>query len=112
MGWHALQSRAWSKTQAPRALSSAQAELYAVVKATSNGIGIKNIMKDFGRNIGVCILTDANAAFGNRASKRCGDECATWTLTCFGYRTRSRARRSSTGQPQPGRLADQVPQQH
>ena len=40
------------------------------------------------------------------------DECATWTLTCFGYRTRARARRSSTGQPQPGRLADQVPQQH
>ena len=64
--------KAWSKTQAPRALSSAEAELYAVVKATSKGIGIKNIIKDFGRNIGVCILTDASAAFGNRASKRCG----------------------------------------
>ena len=56
--------KAWSKTQATRALSSAEAELYAVVKATSEGIGIKNIMKDFGRNMGVCILTDASAALG------------------------------------------------
>ena len=56
--------KAWSKTQATRALSSAEAELHAVVKATSEGIGIKNIMKDFGRNMVVCILIDASAALG------------------------------------------------
>ena len=56
--------KAWSKTQATRALSSAEAELYAVVKATSEGIGIRSIMKDFGKVLKICILADASAALG------------------------------------------------
>ena len=63
--------KAWSKTRATRALSSAEAELHAVVRATSEGIGIENVMKDFGRNMGVCILTDASAASGI-VRRRCG----------------------------------------
>ena len=87
--------KAWSKTQATSPLSVAEAELYAVVMATSECIGITNIMNDFGRNMGVCILTDASAALGSFVAK-VWDECVTWTLTCFGYRTNARSRRLST----------------
>ena len=107
--------KAWSMTQATRASSSAEAELYAVVKATSEGIGIKNIMKDFGRNMGVCILTDASAALGIVRRKSVGrvrhmDTDVLWVQD----KSESKEVKHSKieGQPQPSRLVDQVPQEH
>lgn len=56
--------KAWSKTQATRALSSAEAELYAIVKATAEGMGVQSILKDFGRKAKVHLMADASAALG------------------------------------------------
>ena len=56
--------KAWCKTQGLIALSSGEAELYALVKATAEGMGIAAIFKDIGRDTKVSILGDASAALG------------------------------------------------
>jgi hypothetical protein len=56
--------KAWSKTQATIALSSAEAELYAAVKASAETIGMMSILKDFGIEINGTVLGDASAALG------------------------------------------------
>ena len=58
--------RSWSTNQAVIALSSGEAEYYAMVKATSQAIGIKNMMRDLGEEIEepISIKTDASAAIG------------------------------------------------
>ena len=56
--------KGWSKTQATRALSSAEAELYATVKASCEVIGMSSIYQDFGITIPGSVLGDANAALG------------------------------------------------
>ena len=64
LGTHVICS--WSRTQAVTALSSGEAEYYALVKAASESIGIKRMMQDFGhrREDTVEIKTDASAAIG------------------------------------------------
>ena len=59
-GSHAIKT--WSSTQAIIALSSAEAEYYGIVKAASQGIGIKSLCSDFNRKMSLEILTDASAA--------------------------------------------------
>ena len=54
----------WSKTQATRALSSAEAELYSVVKTAAETIGIVSIFQDFNTIVKGCVLCDASAALG------------------------------------------------
>lgn len=61
-GLHYL--KGWSKTQATRALSSAEAELYATVKASAEVIGMISIYQDFGIAIHGSVLGEANAALG------------------------------------------------
>ena len=58
--------RSWSTTQAVTALSSGEAEYYALVKAGSQSIGIKRMMQDLGhiREDLIEIKTDASAAIG------------------------------------------------
>ena len=54
----------WSKTQAAIALSSAEAESYAAVKASAEIIGMISIYQDCGITIKESVLGDANAALG------------------------------------------------
>ena len=46
LGGHMI--KAWSKQQAVVAISSGEAEYYALVKGGSEGLGVKGIMKDMG----------------------------------------------------------------
>ena len=52
----------WCKTQAVIALSSAEAELYGLVRASAETLGTMSLFKDFGEKIGGRILGDASAA--------------------------------------------------
>ena len=52
----------WSRTQATRALSTAEAEYYAVVTGTAEGLGMQSMMADLGVTTHVRIWTDSNAA--------------------------------------------------
>ena len=54
----------WSSTQTTVALSSAEAELNALVKAISESLGIKNMMSHAGVSLGVEVFTDSSAARG------------------------------------------------
>jgi hypothetical protein len=62
MNGHWLKS--WSKSQSTVALSSAESELYACVKASSEGLGMISMLKDFGVEVQGGILSDASAALG------------------------------------------------
>ena len=59
-GSHVL--KMWCKTQATVALSSAEAELYGIVRASAEVLGAKSMLKDFGKEVGGCVLGDASAA--------------------------------------------------
>ena len=59
-GGHLLKT--WCKTQATVALSSAEAELYGLVRASAEALGTASMFKDFGRTVSVQVLGDASAA--------------------------------------------------
>ena len=63
-GNHVIKS--WSTNQSVIALSSGEAEYYALVKAASVSIGVKTIMKDMGVGLSEPIVakSDASAAIG------------------------------------------------
>ena len=61
-GQHML--RAYSKTQSNIALSSGEAEYYAMVKAASESMGLKAMVADFQREIEPWLYVDATAAMG------------------------------------------------
>ena len=56
--------KSWSRGQSVIALSSAEAEFYAAVKATCEGIGIINIMAEWEVKVSGSIYADASAALG------------------------------------------------
>ena len=56
--------KTWSSTQATVALSSAEAELYALTKGASQGLGMMTLLADFGFTVSVTVHTDASAAIG------------------------------------------------
>ncbi len=60
MGKHCIKT--YSKTQSTIALSSAEAELYAVVRGTQETMGILSIINDYGRIAKPVIRCDASAA--------------------------------------------------
>jgi hypothetical protein len=62
LGDHWLKS--WAKSQSTVALSSAESELYACVKASSEGLGMMSMLRDFGLEVQGSILSDASAALG------------------------------------------------
>ena len=62
LGSHLL--RAWSSTQAIIALSSGEAEYYALLKGASAGSGLQAIMDDVGVFLPMCLCTDSAAAKG------------------------------------------------
>jgi len=62
----------WSSTQASVALSSAEAELNAMIKAGSELIGIMDMSKDYGRLLKGAMYTDSSAANGVVHRLGCG----------------------------------------
>ena len=56
--------RSYAKTQQVLALSSGEAELYAAVRASTEVLGIKSLLLDFGVKVEVRVLVDASAALG------------------------------------------------
>merc|ERR1712051_913398 len=54
----------WSKTQPTIALSSGEAELAAIVRSTSEGLGMIAVMKEFGIECDLVVKSDAIAAIG------------------------------------------------
>jgi len=62
----------WSSTQSTVALSSAEAELNALVKAASETLGIRNMLLEMGKEFEGRILTDSSAAKGIVSRVGCG----------------------------------------
>ena len=61
-GTHYIKS--WSRTQSLAALSSAEAELYGIVKCSSEVLGFKSIVQDTDKSLGAILYSDASAALG------------------------------------------------
>ena len=70
LGKHLIKS--WSSTQAIIALSSGEAEFYALVKCGSVASGIRNMLRDLGIKVKIQISTDASAAKGITARRGAG----------------------------------------
>ena len=70
LGGHLIKS--WSSTQAVLALSSGEAEFYALVKRGSVVLGIRNMLSDLGVKVKIRISTDASAAKGITARRGAG----------------------------------------
>ena len=62
IGGHLIKS--WARTQKVVALSSAEAELVAMVKATAEGLGLSSLAADWGMKLGAEVLADSSAALG------------------------------------------------
>ena len=56
--------KAWAKTQSVIAKSSAESELYSVVKGATEGLGLITLGNDLGMEVGVKLNLDASAAKG------------------------------------------------
>ena len=61
-GGHCI--KAWAKTQSVVAKSSAESELYSVVKGATEGLGLITLCRDLGAEVGVRLNLDAIAAKG------------------------------------------------
>ena len=64
MRWGSHVLKWWSKTQPTIALSSGEAELAAIIRSTSEGLGMISIMKEFGIDCDLVVKSDAIAAIG------------------------------------------------
>jgi hypothetical protein len=60
LGMHCL--RTWAKTQAVRAKSSAESELYAAVRVGCEGLGALTMMSELGKNLSMRLHIDSTAA--------------------------------------------------
>ena len=64
--------KGWSTTQATIALSSGEAELYALIKGASQGLGIMALAADLGVEMRLVVHTDSSAAVGITARRGLG----------------------------------------
>ena len=62
MGRHMIKS--WSSSQPVVALSSGEAELYALVKAATQAKGLTSLLWDYGQEVDTTVHTDSTAALG------------------------------------------------
>ena len=62
LGFHTVKT--WATTQAIVALSSGEAELYALTKGAANALGLVSLAADFGLELNLLVHTDASAAVG------------------------------------------------
>jgi len=60
LGKHLIKS--WSSTQATRALSSGEAEFYAIIEGASRGLGVQALMDDMGFSCTLRLKSDSSAA--------------------------------------------------
>ena len=60
LGEHCI--KMWSVNQAVIALSSGEAELYGIVKGSTNALGVCGVMKDLGVELAIIVSTDSSAA--------------------------------------------------
>ena len=77
----------WSSTQATIALSSAEAELNAAVKAIGETLGLKHMMEEMGKQSVISVSIDSSAAKGMLSRVGCGKvkhlECRQlWVQDC------------------------------
>ena len=86
LGSHMVKS--WCSTQSIVSLSSGEAEYYGIVKGASMGLGIRSMMRDFGVELGVAILTDASAAQGVPIARAWEKFDTLMSISC-GFRTES-----------------------
>ena len=70
--WNGHVLMAWSKTQAVIALGSAESELYGMVKASSETLGIMALLGEWGYKVNAEVKGDASAALGIIARKGLG----------------------------------------
>ena len=56
--------RSWSRMQNLVALSSAEAELYGIVRASAELLGCRSMARDMGFHLGARVYADASAALG------------------------------------------------
>jgi hypothetical protein len=56
--------KAWSKTLLVIALSTGEAELAAIVRASREALGLQSVLKDMGRDVSIEVHSDATAAIG------------------------------------------------
>ena len=64
--------RSWSRTQKVVALSSGEAELIALVKAASEGLGVAAMGEEWGISLKTEVYVDSNAALGIVQRQGCG----------------------------------------
>ena len=69
--WEGAVLKSWSSTQATIALSSGEAEYYAAVRASAEGLGIQSLMWDLGLEAKVRMWLDASAAKSVALSPSC-----------------------------------------
>ena len=62
IGSHLIKT--YAKTLAVLALSSGEAELMSLVKASAEGMGVQAICRDFQENVSIEVQSDASAAIG------------------------------------------------
>ena len=62
----------WSSTQSVIALSSAEAELNALVKMISEALGLRNLLRAMGREHRIRVSTDSSACKGIVQREGCG----------------------------------------
>jgi hypothetical protein len=59
LGLHLIKT--WSSTQATRALSSGEAEFYAIIEGASRALGVQALMEDMGMTCKVRMMSDSSA---------------------------------------------------
>ena len=62
--WGSYTLKWWSKTQPTLALSSGEAELAAIVRSTSEGLGLVSIMAEYDIEVDRVVKSDTVAAIG------------------------------------------------
>ena len=62
--WQGQILKSWSRTMEVIALSSGESELAAVVRGTTEALGVQALLKDFGIDVAISLKSDATAAIG------------------------------------------------
>ena len=70
LGGHCVKT--YSLTQDTIALSSGESEFYGIVKAATQGLGIKGLMMDMGLDMDLRVNTDSSAAKSIASRRGCG----------------------------------------
>ena len=75
--------KGWNKTQSLVASSSAESELYVLVKASAEAVGIQSVSRDLGQSWSTDVYSDASPALGVIPSRGPWRDSDTWTaISC------------------------------